>query len=330
MHARRAPWYVFSGILFVLAGLFAFYRIAIPSIGSLLLVIAGILVILLGFMKYHPTPDALAVFIISLLVFGLFASGGYAYNTRSHSYSFAKTGNFSGVQKLALSVSHSIGSIDISFSGNPNAIVNLTYDAGSGFSLFPIFPFPSGAPSVLNSTSADKTLLTVSASGGISSLHVVIGGVSVTSLNATTSTGSIDFFAANAPNIGSASLVASTGSVSATFKTSTMTSFRAESSTGSVTVDARYTGLPSNGTMIVKGSTGSVSLVLNLASNVGCQLGASNSLGSFSSSLGGFQVLSQGTHQLDARSLNYASAAHSIQASISTSTGSVSITTSVA
>lgn len=316
---RRAVWYTISGSVFILTGIFAFFQVSIGSVGSLLLVFAGALVIILGTLRYHPTPDASVIFIISLLVFGLFSSGAFSFNMQSRNYSFTRT-QYPSVSKLRLSLSESFGSVDVFFVDDPNTLVNLTYTTGSLF--FGAFDHPS----VTNSSSSGN--LIVSGIGGASSLTVAIGSVEVTSLNASANTGSLSIRIADANKVTSLDVRASTGSISIELTTHTLTSLRAEVSSGSVNVDAQYRSLPRNATLSATSNTGSVSLNLVTFSLIGADLAAKTNFGRVNAdSLSGYaSPIIKTNNQLHVQTPNYSSALHSLQATLSSSTGSVDVT----
>ncbi len=328
-YARRAAWYVVSGILFILTGILTYLQVSIYSLGSLLLIGAGIVVILLGFFRYHPTSDALVVFIISLLVFSLFSSGSFTFTAQSRTFSFTRAQpRYQMISKLALSVSESVGSIDVAFVDDANLIVNLTYGRRSGSAFFPPFFGSFEAPSVTNVTSG--TSLMVSGSAGISSLTVLIGNVDVSSLNAKPQTGSLSIRIPDNAKVTSLDVETSTGSISITFATRTLTSLRAVASTGSVNIDAQYRDLPRNATLFASASTGSVDLILNTNSNIGVDLSAtaSTTFGSINmATLSGYASPTlQNKNALHVRTLNYSSATRYLQATLSASIGSVDIT----
>ncbi len=318
-HTRRAVWYTISGLLFILTGIFAFFQVSIGAAGSLLLVFAGVLVILLRALRYHPTPDALAIFIISLLVFGLFSSGAFTFNMQSRTYNFTRT-QYPSVSKLGLSLSESFGSIDVSFVNDPNTLVNLTYATG------PLFFGSFDLPLVTHSSAGGNIM--VSGTGGVSSLTVVIGSVEVTSLNASANTASISIRVLDTSKLTSLDARTSTGSISIELVTRTLTLLRAGTSTGSINIDAQYRSLPRNATLSATANTGSVNLILNTNLLIGVDLSAKTNLGSVSEgSLSGYaSPIIETNNQLRVQTPNYNSALHSLQASLTTSTGSVDVT----
>ncbi len=318
-HARRAVWYAISGFLFILTGLFAFFQVSIAPAGSLLLILAGVLVILLGTLRYHPTPDALAIFIISLLVFGLFSSGAFTYTPQRRTYNFTRS-QYPSISKMGLALSENIGSIDVSFVSDPNTLVNLTYATG------PFFFGSFDVPSVTHSNASG--VLTVSGTGGASSLTVVIGSIEVISLNASANTGSLSINVPDTSKVTSVNAQTSTGSISITLATHTLTSLRAATSTGSVKVDAEYRSLPRNATLNASANLGSVNLILRTDSMIGVDLTAKTNLGSVrTDSLSGYaSPIINNNNQLHVQTLNYGSALHSLQARLSSSTGSIDVT----
>ncbi len=322
-YGRRVAWYVVSGILFIFTGLLLYFHVSLPSVGGIILIVAGATVILLGLLHYHPTPDALGVFIISLLVFGLFTSSPYSFASGNRTFSFTRT-RYVSIKSLSLSVSESFGSVDVSFVNDPNLLLNLTYSQPCG-----VFPFFIGSSTVTNTSNPNTGMLAVSGSSTGSSIGIVVSTsvVKVTSLNISTSTGSVSIDASNNPNLTALSVETSTGSISITVRTTTLTSLRASSSTGSVEINAHYLGLSFNSTLDARSSTGSVSLDLTLNPGVGCFLSASSRIGIVSPSLSAaFQTLKETNNLLQARSSNYSSVSHSVTATLTSSTGSVDVT----
>ncbi len=187
-YLRRVAWYVVSGILFILTGLLLYFHVSLPSVGGILLIVAGAAVIFLGFLRYHPTPDALGVFIISLLVFGLFTSGPHSYASGNQTFSFTRT-RYGSVISLSLTSSESFGSIDVSFVNDPNLLLNLTYSQPLG-----VFPFFIGSSTVSNPSNPNTGMLAASGYYTGSSIAIVISTsvVKIADLNITTSTDSVD------------------------------------------------------------------------------------------------------------------------------------------
>lgn len=321
-HVRRATWYTLSGLVFIITGLTSYLQISIPSVGAILLVIAGVAVILLGLLKYHPTPDALAIFLISLLVFAIVSSGSFAFSSTAKTYSYTRT-NYPSASKLALSVSESVGSLDVSFIDDPSLIVNLTYSR-SGFPFFGSIEAPLVSPTIVN------RLLTVTGSAGFSSLTVLIGSIQVTSLNVSTSTGSLSLRVPDTAKVTSLDAETSTGSISILLATRTLTTLHASASTGSVSIDAQYRTLPANATIVASASTGSVDLTLNTATAIGVDLTATSNTGSVShATLSGYaSPLSETRNMLHVRTVSYSSAIDFLQATLSSSLGSIDVAAS--
>ncbi len=317
-HTRRAVWYTISGFLFILTGIFAFFQVSIGPAESFLFILAGVVVILLGTLRYHPTPDALAIFIISLLAFGLFSSGAFTYTQQSRTYNFTRS-QYPSVSKLGLALSENFGSIDVSFVNDPNTLVNLTYAIGPFFGAFDV-------PSVTHSNASGT--LTVSGSGGASRLTVIIGSIEVRGLNVSANAGSLSINIPDTSKVTSLDAQTSTGSISIDLATHTLTSLRAAASTGSVNVNAQYRSLPRNATLEASANLGSVNLVLSTNSLIGVDLSAKANFGNVRvESLSGYaSPIINSNNQLHVQTLNYSSALHSLQASLSSSTGSVDLT----
>lgn len=317
-HARRAVWYTISGFLFILTGIFALFQVSIGPAGSFLFILVGVLVILLGALRYHPTLDALAVFIISLLVFGLFSSGIFTYTQQSRTYNFTR-GQYPTASKLGLALSENFGSIDVSFVNDPNTLVNLTYTIEPFFGVF-------GVPSVSHSNSSGT--LTVSGSAGASSLTVIIGSIEVTGLNVSANAGSLSINIPDTSKVTTLDAQTSTGSISIELATHTLTSFHATTSTGSVNVNAQYRGLPANATLEASANFGSVNLILRTNSVIGVNLSAKTNFGNVrEDSLSGYaSPIVNSSNQLHVQTLNYSSALRSLQANVNTSTGSIDVT----
>jgi hypothetical protein len=217
-------------------------------------------------------------------------------------------------------LSESFGSIDVSFVNDPNTLVNLTYTTG------PLFFGSFDLPSVTHSSASGN--LTISGTGGVSSLTVVIGTLEVTGLNASANTGSISIRVPDTSKLTSIDARTSTGSISIELVTHTLTSLRAGTSTGSINIDAQYRSLPRNAILSATANTASINLNLNTNSLIGVDLSAKTSFGGVSEgSLSGYaSPIIETNNQLHIQTPNYNSALHTLQANLTTSTGGVDVT----
>jgi hypothetical protein len=307
-----------AGIVFLLAGLFVYYRIPVGPLG-LALVIAGVVVIAIPLLGHRPQGGDVALFIIALIVLAA-STGAYSYRGMRVAVFSAPATAFH-VNRVDLSASTNLGSIAIESSTNSDLAYSVTFTTSPVFGLFPF---------ATNYTLTNETrggVLFLNASSSAASISVTLGPSYVANINASANTGSVDLSWAENVTLGDVSLSSNTGSVDANLVTSGIRSLSMTTNTGSVDLRSSYLAPgAARVPLTLSTNTGSVSLNVRIPSTSAMTIDASTSIGSVSHGLQGFTVSQSSTNnRLSATYGEMSMAADSFVVSASTSTGSVSL-----
>lgn len=313
---------VAAGLLFIFAGLLAYYGIIFETSIALILVIVGVAIVVAVFAGHRARPGDLAVFVIALLVL---AAVGAGLNFQSFSgpiaasYS-AGSSNIPG-NRIFLTAKSNTGSISIDFTSNSSVGYEITFRR-----FFLGFQFVPGVNnfSLTNATRNGDFFL--NASSNYMSIQITLGQQYFTDISASTGTGSIDLKSDQGVSFGNLSLDVGTGSISGNVQANSISSLYLSTGTGSLDFESNSFN-PAGPKVPVTASTGTGSLTFKatIPSSVGVSINASTGFGSISHSLSGFTLTQSTSGMLKAYSGNV-SAGDSFLVSLSTGTGSASIT----
>ena len=313
-----------SGIVFILAGLSAYFRFETNFSIALIFVVAGAAVVLVGLTGFRIHGWEIAIFVISLIVLGgVISTNYYQTNTRSvYTYSVADLpANVSGIDIVATT---GVGSIKVGYSTNTDLAYQITFE-NTVFG----FPFTNLVPSnftLTNQTSNNILYLNVTSSSA--AITITLGMSLATSIKAIAGTGSIDFTTPTngEVNLQSVSLETSTGSVNAKIEARNISGIALKSSTGSVNFASDYLSPSSKNIPIsISSSVGSVNINMKTANDAAIGINATNSLGSISQHLSGYTILESTNNHLVASAGNINSAEKSFLVTINSGLGSINI-----
>jgi hypothetical protein len=314
---------ILGGLFLVTAGLAYYFGVTVAFSASVIFIAAGAAVILLALLRHSASAGDVAIFVISLLVLGLFLTPGIGTGPSSSqriTYTATKT-NLSATQ-IDLVASDDVGNIHVSYSGRSD----LAYQVNFTRSTFP-FGFFAGLPSasLTNETRGGAFLLNATAHSY--DLSIAIGTGYLLNVTANTGTGNIDMNTLSNERLGSVSLQTGTGNIDGNLTALSVGRISLQAGTGNVHLSSGR--LSPNGPRVpisLMTGTGNVDIDMKLASGTALSIDASAGLGGVSNNLQGFTVSSQSSrsHLLaTAGDVNTASASFVVQAS--TGTGSVTV-----
>lgn len=307
-----------SGIVFIVAGLVAYYRISIGLVGAIF-VIGGGAVIVLTVLGHRAHGVDIALFIISLLVLATagtsFGAGGI-----SHASYYGARSSIQ-VSQIDVTASTSLGSINVAFTSNPNTGYEVTFTRTSFFGFFPI---ETNNYTFTNVTS--HGVLYLNASAEVADISITVGQGYSSNVEISSATGSVSLSTDANRSFGSVALSSNTGSVDANLASSRISSLSLHANTGSVNLRSTYLVAAGRGVPIqVSANTGSVSLNLKIPSTNAMAVNATTSFGSITHELPGFVVTESTNTVLVATTENILTANSSFALTASANTGSVSI-----
>jgi len=315
-----------GGVLFILAGMFAYVRVDSAYAIVVVLIVAGIIAILVGLTGLRTQGWEIAVFAIGVIVFAAVLGSNYYYGQANSevAQTYTATSGEINASSIVVSAESSLGSIDIGFSSNSDMGYQVTFRIPSF--IFPFFNVESGTPRLTNFTSG--RVLYLNASSSAASISITIGERYAAIIHATTSTGSIDLKtpAGSVGNIRNISLSADTGSVRASVDGGNVSSIKLSTNTGSVNLQSNFLSpagkhIP----ILVSSNTGSADVNISVANNVAVGINGSTAFGSILHDLPGFSVSENSNGRLVASAGNLSGAQRSFLVGASVNTGSLSI-----
>jgi hypothetical protein len=316
---------ILGGLFFVLAGLAYYLGITIASSFSLLFIAAGAAVLVLALLGHRAHGGDVAVFVIGLLVLGVFITPGVGAPGSAVGQRVSHTVPRSGVstQQIDLIASADLGSIDIFYSNRSD----LGYQVNFTRSSFPFGLFTGSRPSTSLSNETRGGVFTLNATARSYDISLAIGMGYLLNISAATGTGSINVSSLVGERLGTVSLQSGTGSVNANLTSLSIGGISLQAGTGSVNLHSNH--LAPTGARVpitLKTGTGSVDLEMKLASKTAVSLEASAGLGNVNHNLQGFSISSQSSRSdLVATAGDINNAATSFVVQLSTGTGSVTV-----
>ena len=316
---------ILSGIVFVLAGLSAYFHFETNFSIALIFIIAGAAVVLVGVTGFKTHGWEIAIFVISLIVLGGVISTNYYQTTTRSVYTYSVSSLSPSISSIDIIATTGVGSINVGFSTNSDLAYQVTFE-NTVFGL----PFTNLASSNFTLTNQTRNnILYLNATSSSAGIVITLGLRYAISIEATTGTGSIDLTTPSngAANLQSISLSTSTGSVNAKIDARNVSGISLKSSTGSINFASDYLS-PSSSRIpfSISSSVGSVDISMKTASDAAIGVNATNSLGSISQHLSGYTVLESTNNHLVATAGNIASAQKSFLVTISGGLGSINIT----
>lgn len=323
---------ILAGVIFIVAGMFAYFGITFGVSIALVLVIAGAVVILLTLVGHRAYPLDIAVFVVAIVILGGIASGYVVVNNNTSSgpsivqYSSIRTGATSEINTISLLAKTNSSSISIQFSDNSSLLYQVQFTRGySGIPFF--FPVFGGRDTYGVTNVSRGGILFLNASASYRSITVTLPSGYLTNINASTGSGSINIVSSHEENIGIVSLSTGAGSIDANISSNHIRYIDLSTGAGSANLRSSYLG-PNQSKVPISISTGSgsASLDVKVPKNSSVSIDASTGLGSISHALSSDFSISQSSNSNFAASEgNVNSASPSFEISLSTGAGSVSI-----
>lgn len=289
---------------------------------ALVLVFAGVLVMIIGYLGRRAKPIEVALLVIALIVFaGVVSTVSYsASGTKTYSASKSQI----SVSRIAINASSKFGSISVRFSGN----ADLGYQVVFTQTEIPFFQvFGNNSISLTNVTRDGTFFLNANASNA--GITITLGAGYFVSIDADTGTGSVDINSSSlGQEFGGLSLSTGTGSISAQIDSSNVSSIDMSTGTGSVSFDSTYLAPSRNAVpLTLSTGTGSLSFYAMIPATAGANISATDGFGSISRSLTGFNVIQSSNNQLNAAEGSMKGSSFAIELSVGT--GSLSVTCSL-
>lgn len=315
---------VLAGLVFVLAGLSAYFHFETNFSVALIFIVAGAAIVLVGLTGFRTHGWEIAIFVISLVVLGGVVSTNYFQTTTRSVYNYSVAelpANISGIDVLATA---GVGSINVQFSTNSDLAYQVIFE-NTAFGL----PFTNLVPSNFSLSNQTKNnVLYLNASSSSSAIVITLGMKYALNIEAITGTGSVDFTTPTSGevNLQNILLETSTGSVNAKIEARNISGLSLKSSTGSINFQSDYLSPSSSHVPITAiSSVGSVNINFKTATNTAVGINATNNLGSISQHLSGYTILESTSNRLIASAGNFNSAPNSFAVTINSGLGSINI-----
>jgi hypothetical protein len=309
---------IVGGLLFVVAGIFAYLGLSLGNYAALVLIFGGVIALLVAITGWRQHPWDIALFLMGAIILSG-VSAGYSSGPALTTYSATNSQVHS--ESISLHVAAVSGSVDITFIDRPGFAYQINFTRS-----FPFFTlWPSGGDSVSNSTIGGFFNLNVQSSG--SSISILLGKQFRTDLDIHSDTGSVTLQGSGDLSLANVTLSSSTGSVNCVLDSTTVESLVLSSSTGSVSLDSAILGTGSRSVPVtLTSSTGSVNLHASVQASDSVALTARTDLGSINHSLTGFVVSTDARYSLVASAGIPTTSRGSFVMSASSNLGSVSLT----
>lgn len=314
---------IFSGLVFILAGLLAFYKISFGAPFALVFVFGGILILVAVLLGSRVHYGDVALFVVSLLLLGAVTSGINPQSTgaivKDYTISSTDLSNVNGIQVYS---NTQTGSISVQYSNNTSLGYEVKFTSGLFFSFNPFANLYSY--SLTNSTK--NGILVLNASTNYLDIQITLGQHYFTNIAASTGTGSVQLNSPPNVAIGNLSLEAGAGSINVNIQSKNVSQIYLNAGTGSINFEANYLQpLEQKVPLRLSTGTGSLNFRANIPSATAVSLNASTGFGSLSDTLPGFTVNHTSENRLSATNGNVNSASKSFLISLSTGTGSLNV-----
>ncbi len=314
-----------AGLVIVLAGLLVYLKVNLGLSFAVVFVLAGLAVVVIGFLGHRARGPDIAILVISLVVFAGAASS-YNYSTTS-THSYSATRSEVTISTIMINATTRFGGIAIKFSGNADLGYVVTFNKTAYEFPFFLQPFGNSSTSFTNVTSHGALIL--NAYSSTDDITVTVGPGYLVDINASAGTDSVDINS-NSPvqRFGQISLSTGTGSISTNIDATNISNLNLQDGTGNISLVSNYFS-PSGPHVPVTVSTGTGSLNFNVAflKTAGVSLSASNGFGSISKNLPGFAISQSTNNALKASAGNQSGP--SFDVSLSVGTGSMNVDTSL-
>jgi DUF4097 and DUF4098 domain-containing protein YvlB len=319
MASNISPLRLLAGTVFVLAGIFVYYSVQAIFALPLILIIAGGALVLIVLAGHRPSGGDTTIFVISIFVFGLAASGPGLMGPRE-TVTYSATASQIGVDRISLDVKATFGSVDISFSNDETMGYQIDF-------LRPVmFPFQNDESGLSFSNQTENETLLLNVESTSAEIRVVIGPGYTTDINASTDTGSIRLNTPETVILQKIRLNTGTGSIDAEFDSNDVSEIDLRTATGGVHLKSDNLIPIGVGTpLTVSTGTGSIDLDIRITGNTAVTLTATAGLGGVEHDLPGFTVNQSARNHIDATAGDLTEADVSFGIQISTGTGSVNI-----
>lgn len=322
MLKRRSQtfWYIIGGAFFILAGFAAVSGASFPYALPVVLVVAGGIIIVAGFLGFLPTFPAFIVFLAGIVALGLSASGPYGFTSYTTTETYELTTAQATVEEATVLCTVSTGSIRVSFTSDATQIYRVLFTKYYSVFYQPMVNF--------NYTIKDEKL-TVNASSTTALVDITLNQNLKSSFNLTTTTGSIRVeVPTTTSKVKKLTLTTTTGEVWVNItNTAHLQNLFATTTTGQVEAYIKSSFQTRDATVQLSTTTGGVKLNLNIT-NIESDIKASTTLGKVNAdNVVGFTVLSKTQTSFHARTPNYGQPPFKkLDISANTNTGSIDVT----
>lgn len=314
---------ILGGIFFVLAGLAYYLGVTLASSASLIFIAAGAAVILLALLRHRASAGDVAIFIIGLLVFGVFLTPGIGAGysaSQSITHTVGKTAL--STQHIDLVASANVGNVNVFYSSKSD----LAYQVNFTRSTMP-FGFFAGLPSTSLTNQTEGSVFTLNATAHSYDISIAIGTGYTLDVNANSGTGNVNLRGLSGERLGLVSLQTGTGNINGNLTTLSVEGVILQTGTGNANLFSNH--LAASGPsvpIVIRTGTGSVDFDVKLVNGTAVSIDASTGLGGVNHNLQGFSVSSQSSRSsLTANAGDVSTAATSFLVQATAGTGSVTL-----
>jgi len=311
-------WYVIGAVFLILAGFLMLSGTGFPYALPIMLVVAGVIIITAGILRFLPTFPAFVVFLVGIVAFGLAASAPYGYTPFTSTETHELTTSQATVKEATVMCSVFTGSIKVSFTSNETLIYRMVFTKHGSIFYQPTVNF--------NASVADEKL-TIGASSTTVTVDITLNQNIRSRFNLTTTTGTIRIEApTTASRVERMTLITTTGEVWVNMtNTAHLQNLVAKTTTGQVEAIIKSSLQTRDATVQLTTTTGRVKLNMNIT-NIESDIRASTTTGTVNADLIGFTTLSPSPN-FHAQTQNYGNPTYKkLDISASTTTGNLDIT----
>ncbi len=316
MRGINALLYASGGILFIIAGVLAYYEVTYRHTLIIATVLGGGVLIVLGLIRRPPSVKAAFVFALGVAVFGILGSDivGAPLETVE---TYRVTVDQYSTDAVYLEAFATAGNIQLSFSEDDNILYEINFTK-----TFWSWPFWEEVKAGLTNTTRNG-LLYLNATADAGNIEILLGSNMRHDISLKTISGNVRFEAPPTSEIGAIYLRATSGNIRAVIKDSThLRGLEARATTGNVKLELDIPTLEEDGSILATTSTGNIRLELGIGDDLGCNLTAETKTGDIDVYAEDFTVLeANGRHH--GQTANYPQASVKLTVTLETTTGNI-------
>ena len=230
---------VLGGLLFIAAGMAALIGVEVPHPLSLVLIIAGLVVILLGFTGARPGPLAIIVFIFGLIALVSSGFGSFWWSTKQDTKTVVLTTADVQASEILLTAEMQAGNIEVQYSSNETLLCRIVVTHPRRISLL---GSQAGAePKIEYQKTGDRLSVTVEGNAG--GVIVVIGPLVRSSLVLAATAGNIVVHSNREDGLESVDARTTAGNVRIAMETESLKALNVATTAGSADCDLTLYGM---------------------------------------------------------------------------------------